>query len=135
MSASEWAALVAAAAASVATVALLVAAIRLARATAELRRTAREFRTEAIPALDALRHAVRAADYELDRIDAIVTSAELVTDRADSASRAAYRTLANPVVKVVAVGTGTRRVLARLRRRDGDRRDRDRRPGDGDSLA
>jgi hypothetical protein len=38
-----------------------------------------------------------------------------VTERVDSASAAAYRTLATPVVKALAVGTGTRRAVQRLR--------------------
>ncbi len=114
MSGTEWIALVAAIVAGVAAVALVLAAVRLARAAAELRRVSAEFRAEAIPTLEAMRRAVRAADYELDRVDALVTGAERVTERADSASRAAYRTLSSPVVRAVAVGTGTRRMFSRL---------------------
>src|SRR5437899_12659879 len=94
---------------------LLVTILRLDRAARELRSAAAAFRRDAEPALSELRQAVRAADFELDRVDAIVTSAEAVTERVDSASRLAYRTFTNPVVKVLAVGTGTRRALGRLR--------------------
>ena len=57
---------------------------------------------------------MRAADFELDRVDAIVTGAERVSGRVDSASDLAYRTFTNPVVKALAVGTGTRRAVQRL---------------------
>ena len=55
------------------------------------------------------------ADFELDRVDAIVTGAERVSGRVDSASDLAYRTFTNPVVKALAVGTGTRRAVQRLK--------------------
>ena len=58
--------------------------------------------------------AVRAADFELDRVDAIVSGAERVGGRVDAASDLAYRTFTNPVVKAMAVGTGTKRAVQRL---------------------
>ena len=139
MSASEWAAVGGAAACAVALVALLVVLARLRRAARDLRETVAEFRRHALPALVELRHAVRAADFELDRVDALVSGAEAVQERVDSASRLAYRTFASPVVKVLAAGTGTRRALARLtgepspRVRSGSNggRRRDRRDGRG----
>ena len=47
------------------------------------------------------------------------TGAERVSGRVDSASDLAYRTFTNPVVKALAVGTGTRRAVQRLK---GDKR-------------
>jgi len=72
-------------------VVLVVMIVRLDRAARDLRRAA--------------------ADFELDRVDAIVSGAE----RVDVASDLAYRTFTNPVVKALAVGTGTRRAVQRLK--------------------
>jgi Sec-independent protein translocase protein TatA len=111
---SEWAAVFGAQICLVALVVLVVAIVRLDRAARDLRATADEFRREAEPALEELRASVRAADYELDRVDAIVSGAERVTDRVDAASDLAYRTFTSPVVKALAVGTGTKRAVQRL---------------------
>lgn len=115
MSGEEWVAIIGAQICLVALVVLVVMIVRLDRATRELRQAAREFRRESGPLLDELRHTVRAADYELDRVDAIVSGAEAVTGRVDAASDLAYRTFTNPVVKVLAVGTGTKRAMQRLK--------------------
>ena len=49
-----------------------------------------------------------------------------VTGRVDAASDLAYRTFTNPVVKALAVGTGTKRAVQRLKGDPSPRR-RDRR--------
>ena len=115
MSGSEWAAVFGAQVCLVLLVVLVVMIVRLDRAARDLRDAAADFRREAQPALEELRVAVRAADFELDRVDAIVTGAEMVTGRVDAASDLAYRTFTSPVVKALAVGTGTRRAVARLK--------------------
>jgi hypothetical protein len=89
--------------------------VRLDRTTRELREAATEFERESRAALGELRAAVRAADFELDRVDALVTGAERVTDRVDAASVLADRVITSPVVKAMAAGTGTRRAFQRLR--------------------
>ena len=115
MSGSEWAAVLAAQVCLVALVVLVVMIVRLDRAATDLRRAAADFRAEAEPALAELQQAVRSADFELDRIDAIVSGAERVSGRVDAASDLAYRTFTNPVVKALAVGTGTKRAVQRLK--------------------
>ena len=92
----------------VALVVLVVVIVRLDRAAKDLRRAATDFRAEAEPALAELAEVVRTADFELDRVDAIVSGAEHISGRVDAASDLAYRTFTNPVVKALAVGTGTR---------------------------
>ena len=131
MSGSEWVAVFAAQICLVLLVVLVVTIVRLDRAARDLRAAAADFRADAEPALEELRAAVRWADFELDRVDAILSGAEKVTGRVDAASDLAYRTFTNPVVKALAVGTGTKRAVQRLkgdpppRRRDRrDRRDR-----------
>ena len=115
MSAGEWAAIVGAQACLVLLVVLVVMIVRLDHAVRDLRSAASDFRRDARPALDELRGAVRAADFELDRVHAIVTGAEKVTGRVDAASDLAYRTFTSPVVKALAVGSGTKRAVQRLR--------------------
>ena len=114
MSASEWAAIVGAQVCLVLLVVLVVVIVRIDRAAAELRATTRALTLEATAALDELREAVRDADFELDRIDALVRSAERVTGRVDAASGLADKVITSPVVKVMAVGTGTKRAVQRL---------------------
>ena len=58
---------------------------------------------------------VRRASAGLDRVGDLVGAAESVTRRVDGASRLAYATFSNPVVKVLAVGHGVRRVGRKLR--------------------
>ena len=115
MSGSEWAAVVGAQVCLILFVVLVVMIVRLDRTTREVREAAREFQRESTAALLELRAAVRAADYELDRVDAIVSGAERVTDRVDAASALADKVITSPVVKAMAVGTGTRRAVQRLR--------------------
>ena len=115
MSGEEWAAILGAQVCLVAVVVLVVMIVRLDRAARDLRAAARDFRRESVPLLEELRETVRSADYELDRVDAIVSGAEAVTGRVDAASDLAYRTFTSPVVKALAVGTGTRRAVQRLK--------------------
>jgi hypothetical protein len=115
VSANEWAAVVGAQVCLVLLVVLVVMIVRLDRTTREVREAAAQFRRESGAALRELREAVRAADYELDRVDAIVSGAERVTDRVDAASALADKVITSPVVKAMAAGTGTRRAMRRLR--------------------
>jgi hypothetical protein len=114
VSGSEWAAVVGAQICLVLLVVLVVAIVRLDRVASEMRAASREFRVESAAAIEELRLAVRDADYELDRVDALVRGAERVTDRVDAASGLAERVITSPVVKVMAAGTGTKRAVQRL---------------------
>ena len=115
MTGSEWAAIVGAQVCLILLVVLVVMIVRLDRTTREVREAAASFARESGAALRELREAVRAADYELDRVDAIVSGAGRVTDRVDAASALADKVITSPVVKAMAVGTGTRRAVQRLR--------------------
>ncbi len=46
---------------------------------------------------------------------ALLSAAEMVGDRVDTASKIVSRTVTNPVVKVLALGTGTKRAVKRMR--------------------
>ncbi len=114
MSADEVAVLVASCAASVAAVASLVAAVLLGRRVRDLRRTVEDLRRETVPLVRQARLVVEEAATEMVRVGDVLGSAESVSATVDSASRLAYRAFANPVVKVLAFGTGTGAALRRL---------------------
>ena len=119
MSGSEWAAVVGRAGVpGRCWCVLVVMIVRLDRAAKDLRQAARRLPGRGrARARRAARGRSATADFELDRVDAIVTGAERVGGRVDAASDLAYRTFTNPVVKALAVGTGTRRAVQRLQGR------------------
>jgi hypothetical protein len=65
--------------------------------------------------LDDAYAAVRDATYEVERVDRLVTSAEKLNGAVDGAQRIAYKTLASPVVKAMALGSGVSRAAQALR--------------------
>ncbi len=141
MSADQVAVLVASCAASVAAVASLAAVVLLGRRVRELGRTVEVLHRETVPLVREARVVVEEAATEMVRVGDVLGSAESVSATVDSASRLAYRAFANPVVKVLAFGTGTGAALRRLvgrggseqaeRRRVAARRD----SGDGGAPA
>ncbi len=62
---------------------------------------------------------VHAANYELDRVDDLLGTAESIGGTVDSASRLAYLAFSNPVIKGLAVASGTGRAARSFRRRRG----------------
>lgn len=117
MSADDLAAVVVAASSVAAVVLLAVGVVALVRTLRALRQVTEVLATEAAPVLDDLRDTIEAANYEIVRLDGLVTTAESVTGTVDSASRLAYIAMANPVIKGVAFATGTARAARRLRGR------------------
>jgi uncharacterized protein YoxC len=95
--------------------ALLAALYALVRTLAALRTTVDSLREETLALLDDAHDAVRDAAIEVDRIDRLVGSAEKINDAVDGAQRIAYKTLASPVVKAMAFGSGVSRAAHRLR--------------------
>jgi len=73
--------------------------------------------SSAVPLLADLQGDARKASAGLDRVGDLVGAAESVTRRVDGASKLAYVTFSNPVVKVLAVGHGVSRVSRKLRGR------------------
>ena len=120
MSATDLAAVIVAACSVVAVVLLAVALVALVRTLRALREVVTVLRTETVPVLDDLRDTVEAANYEIMRLDGLVTTAESVTGTVDSASRLAYIAMANPVIKGVAFASGTAKAARRLRGRKAD---------------
>lgn len=124
MSASEWLVAVATVLLAVLVGALLLALLQVIATLRSLRKTVNDLRVETVGMISEMRLAVRDATFEVDRVDALLTTAESVGENLDSASRLLRRTVSNPVVKVIAFSAGTKRAVERLRRTDGrsDRR-------------
>jgi hypothetical protein len=115
MSASDAFAVVAATLVAILTGALVVMLVHTARTLRELRTTVALLREDAIALLDDAYAAVRDATYEVERVDRLVTSAEKLNGAVDGAQRIAYKTLASPVVKAMALGSGVSRAAQALR--------------------
>ena len=117
VSASDLAAIIVAACSVVAVVLLAVGLVALVRTLRALRQVTDLLRTETAPVIDDLRDTIEAANYEIVRLDGLVSTAESVTGTVDSASRLAYIAMANPVIKGVAFASGTAKAARRLRGR------------------
>ena len=116
-----WAALALAAVAALLAVALVVVLSSLSRTLRSLGAVIDDLNREATPLLAELRSGARKANAELDRVGDLVEAAESVTRTVDGASRLAYMTFSNPVVKVLALGSGVSRARRRLRKRSNER--------------
>lgn len=77
------------------------------------------FEQSVAPAVEELRSAAAAAVGEVERLDDLLDVANAVGDRLDTATEATYRALTSPVIKGVALASGTRRVAQRLSGRPG----------------
>lgn len=116
MSTTDVAAIVVAAAAAIAMIGLMVAVGSLRRSMGAVRVAVEELQSETMPLVAELQSAVRHANDDLGRMDNLLDTAESISVTVDSASRLAYLTFSNPVIKALAFGTGTSRALRRLRR-------------------
>ena len=96
---------------------LAVLAGRVLRSVQALNAATELFLAEAVPAVQELREAAGRASSEVDRIDDLLEVAGAIGDRVDSATEATYRALTSPVIKSVALASGTRRAARRLRGR------------------
>ena len=83
---------------------------------ADVRGALENFGAETRPLVSELRRSVEEARDDLDRFDAVLGSAEAITSRLDGATRVARTALSTPVIKTVALASGTQRAARRLRR-------------------
>jgi hypothetical protein len=111
----EWAAVAVAVLAAAATVAVALTMVSLLRTLAALQDAVDTLRAETLPLVTDVRHAARQANTDLERAGAVLHTAESLSSTVDSASRLAYRAFSNPVVKAMALATGTSRAVRRLR--------------------
>lgn len=127
MSGAEIAAMVAAIAALGAVIGSVLCALVLSRRLRELQALVHDLRSETLPALRETRVLADEAATQMLRVSDVLETTEAVSTTVDSASRLAYRAFANPVVKVVAYGSGASGAVRRLggRRRNGSNPGRD----------
>lgn len=97
--------------------ALVVVLLRVLRALDELRAEIGELRAETRPLLAELRTTVDDARGDLERFDRVLGSAEAISGSVEGMSRVARAALSAPVIKTVALASGTGRAAKRLRRR------------------
>ena len=102
---------------------------RVLRAATALDDAVTSFTESVEPAVAELRSAATAAVGEVERLDDLLEVANAVGDRLDTATEATYRALTSPVIKGVALASGTRRVAQRLSGRDIDLRTADQSDG------
>ncbi len=124
MSASDLAAVICAAVALVSIAALVVVVARVERSAKVLATITEQMRIELAAAAAAVERTERAAATatdQVDRLDSLIRTAGSVTHTADAATQAAFRVLANPMIKTAAVASGTRGAARRLRGRRLDR--------------
>ncbi|HNJ97979.1 MAG TPA: DUF948 domain-containing protein, partial [Ilumatobacteraceae bacterium] len=105
--------------------ALVVVLMRVLDALKTLHGEVAELRAETRPLLRELnastteaRAAVEEARHDLERFDRVLGSAEAISGAVVGGSRIARTALSAPVIKTVAIGTGTKRAVRRLRRKD-----------------
>lgn len=115
MSAADWAAATLGVAAAVLVGGLLVVLFMLGVTLRKLRRSIDELRVESTAILDEMAALTHEAAGEVDRVGAVLDAADQVGRRLDGASKLAARTVSSPVVKALALGTGTRRAVKRMR--------------------
>ena len=118
MSAGDWLAATGAVMLAVMLGGLLFALGSVVVTLRDLRATVKALQDQNIALADEMRIALRDAENEVDRVGALLTAAETVGDRIDTASRIVSKTVTNPVVKVLALGSGTKRAVRRMRAGD-----------------
>jgi len=114
MGADHVAVLIASIACALAAVVLVAGIVLLGRRVRALGRAVEELRRETVPLVRDARVVVDQAATEMVRVGDVLDSTEAVSATVDSASRLAYRAFANPVVKVLAYGTGVGTALRRF---------------------
>lgn len=112
----DLAAVIVAIASVVAVVLLIFVAVAVNRTLTELRLSIEQVRREALPVVDELHRTVTTANAELQRLDVFLDSATSVTATVDSASHLAYLAFSNPLIKGLALATGTAKAAKALRR-------------------
>ena len=116
MTAGDLAAIIVAIASVVAVVLLIFVVVAVNRTLSELRLSIEQVRRETLPVVDELHRTVTTANAELQRLDPLLESASSVSATVDSASHLAYLAFSNPLIKVMALATGTAKAAKALRK-------------------
>ena len=125
MTAGELAVLLAAVLCCIGFTALVVVLMRVLDTLRQLRTEVATLRAETGPLLAELQHSTRSASaaveearQDLERFDRVLGSAEAISEAVSGSGRVARAALSTPVIKTVAIGTGTSRAVRRLRRKE-----------------
>lgn len=121
MTATELAALIVAIASVVAVVLLALALVSITKTLRLVRDAVEVLRTETVPAMEELGVASRTATQELARLDVVIDRAESIGGTLDAGSKLLYLALSNPVIKAMALASGTGRAAQALRRARSER--------------
>jgi uncharacterized protein YoxC len=97
--------------------ALVVVLGRVLQAIRELREELARLRRDTQPLLEELQASVDEARDDLERFDRLLGSAESISSRVNGATRVTRLALSAPVIKTVALASGTSRAASRLRRK------------------
>jgi len=97
--------------------ALVVVLWRVLQAIRELREELARLRRDTQPLLEELQASVDEARDDLERFDRLLGSAESISSRVNGATRVTRLALSAPVIKTVALASGTSRAASRLRRK------------------
>ncbi|MFF4186042.1 DUF948 domain-containing protein [Streptomyces sp. NPDC001691] len=92
---------------------LAVVLVRLAQTLKATTRLVADVTDQAVPLLADASSAVRSAQTQLDRVDAIASDVQEVTSNASALSTTVASTFGGPLVKVAAFGYGVRRAIGR----------------------
>lgn len=91
---------------------LAVALARLAQTLKATTKLVADVTDQAVPLLADACAAVRSAQTQIDRVDAIASDVQEVTSNASALSTTVASTFGGPLVKVAAFGYGVRRAIA-----------------------
>ena len=116
LSAGDVAAIIVAVIAAVLVAFVCVTLVTLTRTMRAMREAIEQLRRETLPVVANLQGTVTQANAELERVDTLLGTAESISGTVDAASRLAYLALSNPVIKLMAFGSGTARAARRFRR-------------------
>ncbi len=96
---------------------LALVLMRMLQAMQQLQLAVDDLRRKTEPLLAELRDSVEGARDDLDRFDRVLGSAEAISSKMEGASRMARVALSTPVIKTVALATGTGKAARRLGRK------------------
>jgi uncharacterized protein YoxC len=114
----EVAAIIASVCAVVAVMLLIFITVSITRTLTAVRLSIEDLRRTTLPVVEDMAVSVKRLNGELEKVDGLLESAESVTATVDSASHLAYLAFSNPIIRAMAIGTGTVKA-ARALRRDG----------------
>ncbi|MDH3292747.1 MAG: hypothetical protein OER95_00325 [Acidimicrobiia bacterium] len=113
MEITEFAAVVVAIAVVVAATFLITAVNNLNNTLAKLEDTANQLRSEGIAAFGELRQLIADADAELDKVDIVLDRADQATTAISETTRRTHEAAQDPVIRTLAVMSGSSRVAKR----------------------